>query len=327
MEDLDTLTTTLAIAIVIGAGRANIKKTQLTEEELKLTGRALGWLALVTVDTEYDFLQKLIDELGNLDVKGMNVQKPSFSPVPMGAPMVAVAAGRKRGKKLRGGVAPAIWILGAIVALFSGNTGLEIARANRDVEIVRDAALSHIHNNCPADIDIGPGVRPLMFGISDWEAKAAKHRAKVVECDAAKVAAKVRVDIADARLKRAFDRIPKAAGAVAAAAVMAANAPVAFTPPVIGAAGAVGAAADQFVKGILEGNEPSPTQLGDIVGKVNAANKAAVDEAKRQEREAAAPAAAPTAAPRRGARRYKGKTTKRVTKKRGVTRRRLTFSY
>lgn len=329
MEDLDRLTTTLAIAIVMGAGRANLKKIQLREEELKLTGRALGWLTLVTVDTEYDFLQKLIDELGNVDVKGMNLQTPNPPALPMGAPMVAVAAGRKRGKKQRGGVAPGLLILGAIVSLFAGNTGVEIARANRDREIVRNAAISHIRNNCPADLAIGPGARPIMFGIADWEAMAAKHAAKVSECEAAKAGAKARVELADARLKKAFDKIPRGAKLATTAAVMVYNAPVAFTAPVIGAAGLAGGAAEAFVKTVLEGQEPDPTQLADLINKVDAAHKAAADEVKRQEEEErqrqereAAAAPAP-----QGGRKYKRKTKKRVTKKRGVTRRSPTFVY
>jgi hypothetical protein len=216
-----------------------------------------------------------------------------------------------------------LWLIGSVVALFGGNTGFQIVRSQRNSEIIRNEALAHIHRNCPADLGIGPGARPRWVGVEAWERLAAEHDAKVLQCERAKEDAQARVKLAERRLEQAFDQIPKAAAAVVGAAVMAANAPIAFTPPVIAAAGGAGAAAAEVVKGILAGNEPQLGAVVELVNKVDDANKIAVAEAKRQAEAAAAAAAAPAA---QGGRTYRRKTKKRVVKKR-VTRRKTTFSY
>lgn len=319
----------LALSIVIAAGRANVRQVDLTDEELKLTGRALGFLTLITVDTEYDFLSMLIDDLGKVDVKKLNTVTPDVPTSLISPRSVAVTAGGKRGKKMRGGVAPAILILGAIVALFSGGLHLRITEAQRNQGMILAEAEVQINSKCPAYLKIDLGARPLFIGTGEWDDMNAARNMQKTVCDTTTKSSNDQIAIASRRLQRAYDLIPKAAGAVVSAAVMVANSAVAFTPPVIGAAGSAGAAAVLFVKEVIMADDVPIQTFAELVGKVDAANKAAAAEIERQAAAAELAAtvkAAKAAAAGTGGRRRN--TKKRVMKKRRVTRRKmLTSSY
>jgi hypothetical protein len=275
-----------ATAILIGAtlrfheaaktGKVENGKVDVTftDEELKLTGRALGWLAV----------QGILPE----EVKG----------------------GRRR--RQRGGVAPAVMALTAIVTfLFGAFSANNIYNLKGNVATVTTTAYAEIRDACPARLlEPPPQPMPGWFGYVDPRDTAAvnAHAADTAHCKSVTTTATGRINAAQQAYTDAWNRVPATVGAVGTVAAIGVGAPQAVVTALTTLTGAA-------VTGAL----PSPLQLqatvlalNDLAGDSGSSSAAAGTDAS---------AAAGTGL---GGRR---KTKKSKKSKRRSTQRAIRFAY
>lgn len=347
MSDVYEVTTNVALQIVIKGVEKSVKKQDLTKPELLLVGRALGWLALVTAGTNVDVFKQLAKASDELKEATKNDRKSMVSIQKEG---VAITAGRRHRKSMKGGVAPAALILGAIAMLYGGNTALTINRLNENRRIIRNEAVKQIQSNCPIDLLAGAPEKPLIDWTGEYARKLSEYTTQQTICDSTKNTMTARVKQAEDSLTQAWTRLPNDAAAFATVATMVYTAPAGPAAAITSAA-SMAAAVRQITETVISGQIPNkPEDINKFVKAVSEAFPQKEEEAAatpapamftgtnvRSEvinpavargdiPEAAAPTAAP-AAPAAPARRGRGRKTKKTKKVRRATRRRLTFSY
>ncbi len=337
MSDVYEVTTNVALQIVMKGVEKTVKKQDLTKPELLLVGRALGWLALVTAGTNVDLFKQL--SKASTELKEATKNAPE-SMVAIQKEGVAVTAGKRHRKRMRGGVAPAALILGAIAMLYGGNTAMTINRLQENRRVIRSEAIRQIQSNCPIDLLAGAPEKPLIDWTGEYARKLSEYTTQQTICDSTKSVMAARIKQADETLAQAWSRLPNDAAAFATVSTMVLTAPAGPAAAATSAA-TLGAAVKQITETVISGQLPNkPEDINKFVK--------AVSEAFPQKEEEAAATPAPAmftgtnvrsevinpavsrgdipeaAAP---ARRGRGRKTKKTKKVRRATRRRLTFSY
>lgn len=342
MSDVYEVTTNVALQIVIKGVEKTVLNKELTKPELMLIGRALGWLALVTAGTNVDVFKQLAKASDELKEATKNAPESMAAMTKEG---VAITAGKRHRRAMKGGVAPAALILGAIAMLYGGNTAMNINRLNENRRIVRKEAIKQIQSACPIDLLAGAPEKPLIDWSGEYAQKLSEYTTQQTICDSTKSVMAARVKQADDSLTQAWTRLPNDAAAFATVSTMVLTAPAGPAAAATSAA-TVGAAVKQITETVISGQLPNkPEDINKFVKAVSEAFPEKAEEAAatpapamftgtnvRSEvinpnAEARAEAAAPSAAPAAPARRRGGRKTKKTKKVRRATRRRLTFSY
>jgi hypothetical protein len=353
MSNVYHVATNVALQIVIKGVEKTAKKQDLTKPELLLIGRALGWLALMTAGTDKDLFKQLA--VASDELKSAN-NVPSMVGITQERP--SITAGRRHRKPLKGGVAPAALILGAIAMLYSGNTAITITRLEENRRIIRREAIKTIQSACPVDLLAGAPEKPLIDWSGAYARKVMEYEENVAVCDSTKSAVAARIKKAEDSLNQAWGRLPNDAAAFATVATAVMTAPAGPTAAITSAT-SIGAAVKQIAESVISGQLPSkPEDINKFVKAISDAFPEKEEEPTQptapatftgtnilmrgeqvinpaDAREAAAAAAAPSSAPaaaspagpaRRG-RSSGGRKTKKSKKVRRATRRKLTFSY
>lgn len=291
-------TTYLALVILAGGAKKIIEnKKELTSEEAKSIGSALGFIAFVTTGTEADVLKVLNEAADEAKMTKMPQRKVSDVGDPTA---LEVSGGMRRGrKKMRGGFPPLMSILVGIVGtIFGLSTGSTLYNLKARQDEVREEALAQLNDACPTRLRVAPA-KPMIDWSGEYAALKADYDAKVAVCQATADVAVAKVNAADAALAAAWAKLPNQAQAFSTAAALVTSGP--FTPATLGAATAVGAAVRQVVESVVAGALPSkPDELKTFAETIAKGFPAPAAAAAPSPAASAAPAA-PTAAPRRAA--------------------------
>jgi len=249
--------TTRVAAIILLEGAAASQKRKLDTEELKLIGRALGWMVYATYGTENDVLKRLDKEIAS-ELPAASKAAPSktmASVEDVGDPTAIEGRGRRRGKKMRGGAPPIIiLILGAIGAIFGINTVGNVYHTAAQRDIVRDEALRQIKAACPAELVLGPPPKPFVDWKGEYSSAKSAYDTTLAQCEAIKAVGKARVDAAEGALKAAWDRIPAQVGTLATGASLVSTGAV--TGPAVSAAFMLGKSVHTIATSFVQGTIP-----------------------------------------------------------------------
>lgn len=257
-------TTHVALEILMRAVEKTVKKEVLTEDELKLTGRAIGWLALMTVGTDNDILETLIRASDEVKLSSKKIQYPK-STIPINQSTVAAYGGKR--KKMKGGVGIVSLIVGAIAIIYGGNTATNIYTLQNNREIIRNAGISQINEACPNSLSIGLPSKPLIDWNNEYADAVAKYEHDKSICEATKTAVNARITQAENKLNTAWKKIPNDAAIFATTAALVTNPLTAANPAAsLTAASLVGKATQEIVQSVISGQLPdTPEKLDSFV--------------------------------------------------------------
>lgn len=255
-------TTRLALEILVAAVKKTLDNKVLTEDESKAVGKAMGWLALMTVNTENDVFANYIVELKELDAvikKNRNTSMMSNrmkNRRPMGS-LVYAYGGAYRKRKMRGGRRSWIFalIMGVLSILWAGNAAYNLHRLDEQRDIVRRNAVEQINSACPANLAVAPA-KPIFAGFlkAEYQARLTQYEQDVIGCESVRQRTAVRVRDAETRLNAALDAIPRDIGVITTAAVLAAQGPLA--PASIAVAGTIGSSVATVARQVMSGSFP-----------------------------------------------------------------------
>lgn len=258
--------THLALEILLAATKKTLDNKVLTEDESKAVGKAMGWLALMTVNTENDIFANYIVALKELNAVMKKNKNTSMMPnrmtnrMPMGQLVAAYGGSYKR--KMRGGIPPLLAILmGALSVLWGGNTAYTLVELNRHREAIRESGAELINSACPSSLAVGPPARPILSGYfsAQYQSQLTQYEQDTITCETARRTVAVRVRDAETRFNTAMDNIPKQVGLLTSAAVIAAAGPVTGAAAVatqLTAATTIGSSVTMVVQNVMSGTLP-----------------------------------------------------------------------
>lgn len=270
MEEKLNIVTEVAVGIILNGAKAIVEKKAWTPDEIEGIGRSIGWLSVVVVGSDKDVFDTLIE--GSNEVSEA-LKTPSG---PMGMEIgkersAVMAGGKRKGRKMRGGVPPLmILLLGAVALIFGGNQATTIMTLQQQRVLVRQAAMAQIKAACPIDLipEVPPASRLLDWGGGNAR-ELMKFQADMATCNAVRSAAAARIQQADALLKQAFDQVPiQVATFSTAASIIVSGAP---TTASLTTAAAVGTAMQQLTSTVISGQMPQGRGLTTFVQDLNAA--------------------------------------------------------
>lgn len=241
---------TRVAAIILIEGGAAMHKRKLSDAELKLVGRALGWMVYATHGTDDDILKRLEKEIkSELPAASKTAAKSEA----LEDPVALEGRGRRR---MRGGEMPSmiVLILGAIGSIFGINTVGSIYHTSEHRTVVREASLRQISAACPSDLALGPPPRPFLDFTGEYATALSQYETSNAQCEAAKKVGKARVDAAEAALKNAWNKIPAQAATIATAGSLVATGAV--TGPAVAAAFTLGKSVHMIATSFVEGSVP-----------------------------------------------------------------------
>jgi hypothetical protein len=263
MSDSFLFTTTeLALEILLAGTKKTLDNKVLTIDESKVVGKAMGWLALMTVNTENDIFAEYIVALKELNAAMMKNRNTSMmsnrktNNIPRGT-LITAYGGAYRKRKMRGGIPPLLAIvMGALTVLWGGNTGYTLYELNNHRQEIRTSGIQLINSACPASLALGPPSRPVFVGYfsAEHQRQLTQYEQDTITCNTAKQTVAVRVRDAETRFATAMDNIPKQVGLLTTATVLAVSGPVA--PASIGAATTIGSSVTMVVSTVMSGTLP-----------------------------------------------------------------------
>ena len=258
-------TTNLALEILLAATKKTLDNKVLTEDESKVVGKALGWLALMTVNTkndifaEYNVALKEVNAAMRKNINTAMISNVKINSMPMGK-AIAAHGGTYRKRKIGGAIPLIAYIMGALTVLWSGNTGYTLYQLNEHRAQIRAGGIELINSACPASLSLGAPARPVFTGYlsAEYQRQLTQFEQDTITCNTARATVGVRVRDAETRFTTAMDNIPTQIGLLTMTGVVAATGPVGIpaTAAALAQGTALGGAVQQVTTSILTGALP-----------------------------------------------------------------------
>ncbi len=212
VEEVIEGTTAIALEIIFKAAERALNNKPFTEDEAKLVGRAIGWITLITADTENDVMKEVAEILRSI--------KETSSAVPPGTGSSSSTSGGRR--KQRGGDKKWLTaIMAAIAAFFVANRGLEGVAHNNQAQAAYDEGIRAIAAACPQDLLVGPPPQGWTESNAAYVERIGPYTRQRAICDGVRAAVQGNVQGSVARYNGVIGALPgqiaDAAGAIAAA--------------------------------------------------------------------------------------------------------------
>jgi hypothetical protein len=219
--------TKLALMLIFSTAKMIIQKKEVEDEQMKATGRAIGWIAIVTAGTQYDVFKTLNGAIAEA-VEYNNSNKASTIDTSDTRSLVKAAGKHKkfggneeeRSKKQKTGIV-VVTLLGALIVIFGASQYYNVTNAQKINANVRTNAKEVINNVCTNIVPFTelPPEPPSWWEWRGWSGEykqelasygvrklTAEQKAQV--CENTKNNVVEQVKIADKELTTVFANIP-----------------------------------------------------------------------------------------------------------------------
>jgi hypothetical protein len=275
--------TELALIIIFSTAKRIIENKKLEDDQIKATGRAIGWIALVTAGTEYDVFKTLNGAIAEA-VEYNKSNKPSNIITSDTRSLVTAGKHKKFGgneeeakSKKRKVAVVSILLLGALAIIFGISQFSAVNNAQSFNETLRNEAQDEINDVCKDIVEFtelppAPATWMDIFGtqakkILEWQSRQNKAQRKQERCRDTKLRLEKQVDISDKALATTYANIPTNVNSLLTVVSFIGTGTGIESLPFVTQ---VGTALTQFTKSVTTGTLPNAAEMGSFVKTIGA---------------------------------------------------------
>lgn len=273
--------TELALIVIFSTAKRIIENKKVEDDQIKATGRAIGWIAVVTAGTEYDVFKTLNSAIGEA-VEYSKSNKPST--IITSDTRVPITAGKhKKGKKFGGNEEEAkkkkqkaavvsVFLLGALAIIFGISQYSSVTNAQNFNETIRTQAQEEINDVCKDIVEFtelppAPATWWDIWGtqarkIMEWQYRQNQAQRKQERCRDTKLRLEKQVDISDKALATTYANIPTNVNSLLTVVSFIGTGTGIESLPFVTQ---VGTALGQFTKSMTTGTLPDAAGMGSFV--------------------------------------------------------------
>jgi len=272
--------TELALIVIFSTAKRIIENKKVEDDQIKATGRAIGWIALVTAGTEYDVFKTLNNAIGeaveyNKSNKPSNITSDTRIPITAGK--------HKKGKKFGGNEEEAknkkkkaavvsVILLGALAIIFGISQFSTVTNAQEFNTTIRTQAQEEINDVCKDIVEFteltpAPATWLDVYGtqarkVMEWQFRQNQAQRKQERCRDTKLRLEKQVDISDKALATTFANIPTNVNSLLTVVSFIGTGTGIENLPFVTQ---VGSALSQFTKSVTTGTLPDAAGMGSFV--------------------------------------------------------------
>ena len=277
--------TELALIVIFSTAKRIIENKKIEDDQIKATGRAIGWIAVVTAGTEYDVFKTLNSAIGEA-VEYSNSNKPST--IITSDTRVPMTAGKhKKGKKFGGNEEEAkkkkqkagvigVLLLGALATIYGISQYSTVTNAQKFNETIRIESQAQIDNVCKNVVEFtelppAPATWLDIWGtqaqaILDWQHRQNQSQQEHEICRSTKLSLTKQVEASDKQVTTLYANIPTNVNSLlTVVSFIGSGTGIESLPFVTQVASALG----QFTKSVTTGTLPDAAGMGSFVKTIN----------------------------------------------------------
>jgi len=276
--------TELALIVIFSTAKRIIENKKVEDDQIKATGRAIGWIAVVTAGTEYDVFKTLNGAIAeaveyNKSNKASNIDTSDTRSLVKAAGKHKKFGGNEeeaKSKKRKVAVV-SIALLGALAIIFGISQFSAVNNAQTFNETLRNEAQDEINDVCKDIVEFtelppAPATWMDIFGtqakkILEWQFRQNKAQRKQERCRDTKLRLEKQVDISDKALATTYANIPTNVNSLLTVVSFIGTGTGIESLPFVTQ---VGTALTQFTKSVTTGTLPNPGEMGLFVKTIGA---------------------------------------------------------
>lgn len=273
--------TELALIVIFSTAKRIIENKEIEDDQIKATGRAIGWIAVVTAGTEYDVFKTLNSAISEA-VEYSKSNKPST--IITSDTRVPMTAGKhKKGKKFGGNEEEAkkrkqkagvlgVLLLGALATIYGISQYSTVTNAQKFNQTIRAQAQEEINDVCKDVVEFNelPPAPPTWLdfrgtqaqAVLDWQYRQNQSQRKQNNCRNIKESLNKQVADSDKQVTTLYANIPANVNSLlTVVSFIGQGAGIESLPFVTQVASALG----QFTKSVTTGTLPDAAGMGSFV--------------------------------------------------------------
>ena len=215
--------TELALIVIFSTAKRIIENKKVEDDQIKATGRAIGWIALVTAGTEYDVFKTLNGAIAeaveyNKSNKPSNITSDTRVPITAGKHKKFGGNEEEAKNKKKKAAVVSVILLGALAIIFGISQFSSVTNAQNFNETIRKEAQEEINDVCKDIVEFTelPPAPATWMDISGTQAKKIleyqfrqnQAQRKQERCRDTKLRLEKQVDISDKALATTYANIP-----------------------------------------------------------------------------------------------------------------------